>query len=101
MAYKLKIEPLVFIDIQETIDWYNQQQKGLGRRFHAALNKQFQLLKKHPHSFAIRYHQVHCIVVDRFPFMVHYRINEQDMDVIITAVISTDRDPELWKDSLK
>jgi hypothetical protein len=97
MAYTLKIEPVVFIDIQEAIDWYNQQQKGLGRRFHAAVKKQFQLLKKRPQSFAIRYHQVHCIVVDRFPYMVHYRINDLAMEVIITAVISTDRDPKMWQ----
>jgi hypothetical protein len=98
MAYKLKIEPVVFIDIQEAIDRYNQLQKGLGRRFHASVKKQFKLLEKYPQGFAVRYHQVRCIIVDKFPYMVHYRVNDQSKEIIITADFSTSRDPDIWEE---
>lgn len=33
MTYRIHIEPEVFNDIQQGIHWYNQQQKGLGKKF--------------------------------------------------------------------
>jgi hypothetical protein len=33
MTFKIKIEQEAHQDIQEGIDWYNQQQPGLGRKF--------------------------------------------------------------------
>ncbi len=37
MAFTIKIEPEAEHDIREGIDWYNEQQPGLGREFHAAV----------------------------------------------------------------
>jgi len=41
MAYKIKIEPDVWLDIQEAINWYNAQQNGLGKNFHSAVLSHF------------------------------------------------------------
>lgn len=35
MKYKIQIEPEAQFDIQEAITWYNERQKGLGRKFHS------------------------------------------------------------------
>lgn len=37
MKYKLVIQPEVFDDIQEAIDWYNTRQSGLGKKFSMSL----------------------------------------------------------------
>jgi plasmid stabilization system protein ParE len=58
MAFKIKIEPDARLDIQEAIDWYNKQQKGLGKKFHADLLKHIDSLAKNPH-FEIRYDSIH------------------------------------------
>ena len=34
---EFKIDPRAFIDIQEQIDFYNLQQKGLGKKFHSEI----------------------------------------------------------------
>lgn len=61
MTYKIKIEPEAQQDIQEGIDWYNDQQPGLGRNFHSEVKAFFEKLKISP-FFQIRYDDVHCLV---------------------------------------
>jgi hypothetical protein len=48
MAFKIKIEPEALDDIQQGIDWYNKQQAGLGRKFHAQVKDCFKKLKTNP-----------------------------------------------------
>lgn len=95
MPYKIKIEPEAQEDIQEAIDWYNEQQKGLGRKFLLELKEFFQHLRISP-FFQIRYDEVRCLPLKKFPFMVHFTINEENETVIVRAVFNTSRDPKIW-----
>lgn len=53
-------------DIQEAIDYYDEQQLGLGRKFEAFLNEYLMLLKSNP-FYAIRYENVRCLPLKKFP----------------------------------
>jgi hypothetical protein len=46
MAFKIKLEPKAFEDIQDAIEYYNEQQVGLGKRFHKTIKLAFDTLKK-------------------------------------------------------
>ncbi|NOU48642.1 MAG: type II toxin-antitoxin system RelE/ParE family toxin [Bacteroidales bacterium] len=94
--YKLKIEPDALSDIQEIANWYNLAQVNLGRRFQNAVIRQINGLKQNPQLFTIRYQEIRCMLVKRFPYMVHFHIDEQANTVIILAVISTSRNPKIW-----
>jgi hypothetical protein len=94
--YKIKIEPEAHLDIQEAIDWYNQQQPGLGRRFHTEVKVSFKTLETHQ-FFQVRYDNVHCFILKKFPYMVHYTIDEQNKNIIVRAVFNTSRNPTIWK----
>jgi hypothetical protein len=48
MAYSLVIDPKAIQDIQQAIDYYDEQQTGLGKRFESALNKRLITLEKNP-----------------------------------------------------
>lgn len=37
MVYKLRITPTAYNDLQQAIDYYNQQQKGLGKMFNTTI----------------------------------------------------------------
>ncbi len=37
------------------------------------------------------------MVVKKFPYMVHYHINDEDHTVEILAVISTYQNPKIWE----
>lgn len=50
MAYNIKLTPTAFNDLQKAIDYYNEQQKGLGKKFDRAIREMFFQLKKVPQS---------------------------------------------------
>jgi len=75
MPFTIKIETESEQDIQQGINWYNQQEPGLGRSFHKAVKQHFEKLRKNP-FFQIRYDDIHCLPLKRFPFMIHYTIQE-------------------------
>jgi hypothetical protein len=72
MGYKLIYASEVYNDLQENIDWYNQKQNGLGSRYFKAVKEQISLIKKNPYEIAVRYDDVRCAKVKRFPFLDSY-----------------------------
>ena len=96
MAYTLIIDPIAIQDIQKAIDYYDEQQPGLGKRFEAALNKHLITLEKNP-FFRIRYDNVHGLPLKKFPYMVHFTIDEDQQVVIVRAVFHTALNPKEWK----
>jgi plasmid stabilization system protein ParE len=94
--YKVKIDPEAFTDIQEITDWYNRQQKGLGQKFQKSVVQNINALQKDPQIFAIRYKEIRCMIIKKFPYMVHFYVNDQNNTVEVMAVLSTDRNPKNW-----
>jgi len=96
MPYKLNIKPEAHADIQEGIDWYNSRQPGLGKRFHSAVKQEFKLLRKSP-LFQIRYDGVRCLPLKKFPYMVHFIVNEENKQIVVLGLICTYKDPAEWE----
>ncbi len=95
--YKSVILPLAKEDIREAAKWYNKQQNGLGKRFTAEVREKVHFIRQNPKASNIRYSSVRAAVLNAFPFMVHYTIDEKDKTIIVSAVLHTSRDPKLWK----
>lgn len=95
--YKSIILPLAKEDIQEAATWYNKQQEGLGKRFTAEIREKVHFIRQNPKALNVRYDGVRTAVLNMFPFMVHYTIDEKNKAIIISSVLHTSRDPELWK----
>ena len=95
MAFKIKIEPEALQDIQKGINWYNEQSPGLGRKFLSEVKAYFKKLKTNP-FYQLRYDNVHCLPLKKFPYMVHFTINEKENLVIVRAVFGTHEDPQKW-----
>lgn len=69
MGYKLKIDIDAFNDILETSEWYEIQLKGLGFRYKAQVKRQINSLKKNPYLYSIKYNEVRCRKIEKFPFL--------------------------------
>lgn len=95
MSFKIKIEPEARTDIQEAISWYNKQQKGLGKKFYSHVLNHIDDLAINPH-FEIRYDNIHCLPLKKFPFMIHFTVDEPSRLVIIRAVFHTSLNPNKW-----
>jgi hypothetical protein len=96
--YNATLLPLAKQDINEAAKWYNKKQKGLGKRFTLHVRQKINFLKREPHVAAIRYDDVRTAVLDVFPYMVHYNIDDLNKSIIISAVLHTSRNPDLWGD---
>jgi hypothetical protein len=98
MGFKVIYAIEVYNDLQENIDWYNQKQPGLGTRFFKAVKEQITRIKKTPYNIAIRYEDVRCAKVKRFPFLIHFKIFHDTNIIKVIAVFSTHREPVIWKE---
>lgn len=98
---KIKIEPEALTDIREITNWYNQQQTGLGGRFQEAAIRQVDSLGKNPEIHAIRYQEIRCVMIRKFPYMIHFYLNNENHTVEVLAIISTSRDPKMWREKIK
>ncbi len=90
--YNLIITPKAIKEIQNAVDYYNGQQKGLGKRFYADYKSQMTSLESNPYTRAIRYLDIRFAVLNKFPYAAHYSI--QGKDIIVYAVLSMYQSPE-------
>jgi hypothetical protein len=90
--------PLLSLDLQQTIDYYNDKKDYLGNEFFHLAVKQLKSLKKDALLYQIRYEDVRCIQIHRFPFMIHYTLDLEQNKVFAHAVVNTNKDPnQNWK----
>lgn len=50
MPYTIKLTPTAFNDLQKGIDYYDAQQKGLGKKFKLSIESMFSQIKELPLS---------------------------------------------------
>lgn len=93
MAYNIALDPAAILDLQKAIDYYDEQQPGLGKKFENVVAKHFAALTKNP-FYQMRYNSVHCLPIKKYPFMIHFAIDEVNMVVRISAVLHTSLDPK-------
>ena len=89
--YTLLLDPQAFDDIQNAIDYYNMQQKDLGKRFHKTVKNAFDVIKNNP-MFQIRYDNIRCLPLKPFPYMIHYSVDDNIINARV--VINTYKNPD-------
>jgi len=74
-----------------------RSKKVLGKRFLTAVKQRFTVIKRNP-FFAVKYDQVRCFKVDKFPCLIHYKVEEGPRQVTVVGVLNTSLDPDThWK----
>lgn len=96
--YRSVILPLAKQDIKEAAIWYNERQPGLGKRFTDYIRKTVHYIRQNPKAIAIRYDNTRTALLDTFPYMIHFSVDDDKKLVIIAAVLNTARDPKMWKE---
>ena len=96
--YKVVTLPVAKQDVREAAAWYNSKQQNLGRRFTAEIGRKVNYIKQSPYSTATRYDEIKTAVLDTFPFMIHYSIDNNRKLIIILAVLHTSRNPNTWRE---
>lgn len=84
--YKVKIDADALLDIQEATDWYNGELPGLGSRFQKQVKQQINSLKMKAGNYSIRYKDIRCMIIKKFPFLVHFNIENSTMTVMYSQL---------------
>lgn len=94
--YRIELTSFAELDIQESIQWYNDASNGLGNNFYKNVKSTISLIQRNPNHFPVRYKNIHTVLIKKFPFMIHYQINETVKSIIVIGVIHTSRNPKMW-----
>jgi len=92
--WEIVIDIDALADIEASVEWYNMQSSGLGKRFGKQISQQINSLKTNPEAYGVRYLNVRCMLVKKFPFMVHFTIENNTINIF--AVFHTSRNPMIW-----
>jgi hypothetical protein len=96
MKFKVAYNPEFYEDIVQAVDWYNEKQPGLGDKLFDAVKKLTKRLTASALHYAIRYDDIRCMPIEKFPYVVHYRVDERTKVVKIEALFHSSRNPGLW-----
>lgn len=91
--YKILFSPSALVDVKESRNWYNLQQKGLGKKFVADIQGAVELIRKNPFFASVKYATIRTTACKTFPFSIHYEIDEVNKIVRILSVFHFSRRP--------
>jgi hypothetical protein len=93
MIYKIVIIDEAKFEYKESFNWYKNIHPNLAKKFLSSFKTSLKLIKNNPLLFQIRYDDVRVIMLDVFPYLIHFRIiNNQ---IIIQSIVHTARDSKL------
>jgi hypothetical protein len=95
MSYNLLISPIAKAELLESIEWYNEQKKGLGLDFISEIEKSLRIIENKPTLFAKIYKEYRMVLTDRFPFEIFYSVESNN--IIIHHIFHASRNPKIWK----
>ena len=91
MIRKIKIYSLALRDIENGVEYYKLQQKGLGTKFEKQVKDTIVRIQKLPYSASIAYDQVGYKVLERFPYIILYEFDEAN--ICILRVFNVHQEP--------
>ena len=97
MYYKLIITDDADNDIENAMDWYENKQKRLGKKYLLSVKACTKLIVKNPFAFAAIYIQIRKANTKKFPYSLYFSINEIGKEIIVFAVIHNSRSEKNWK----
>ena len=88
----LRRHPLVRADISEAINWYEDQQPGLGLEFSRDLLPHYRHFPRDAQLYAVRFADVRRLNLDRCPYGLFFVIRPPE--IWLLAILHASRDTE-------
>jgi len=91
--YELRVLQKARSDMKKSAAWYDKQQPGVGDRFLLAVVAEFNLIVVNPLHYEEKFSKTFRFApVERFPFLIVFRIKGQQ--IIVNSVFHTSRNPK-------
>ena len=91
----VKFHPDAEAEMTAAAAYYEEKQRGLGRRFLASVQDAVNRIILNPHLYPIVELDVRRCLTKTFPFGVLFQ--KQPRRIVIMAVMHLNRDPNYWK----
>ncbi len=92
MVYKVIVSPRAQKEIENAIDYYALYSESAPLNFITALKEGYGTLETNP-FFKIQYKNICALKLHRFPFSLHFIVDEKRKTVRILACFHNKRDP--------
>ena len=93
MPYTILVTPTATEDIAVAVEYYNAVAVDLGYRFADLVAEYFDRIAELPTASAVRYKNIRCKPMKRFPFLITFTIDDANHSVNILRVFNTYQEP--------
>lgn len=97
MTYSVSIDEAAEEDIRDAYLWYRDQKNSLGNRFEEHVSKAVNSIRSNPLKTQVRYGDIRVFFLQKFPYGIHFQVDQNMKSILIVAVFHTARDSEKWK----
>jgi len=83
------------LEFDESVDWYEERVSGLGLDFAHQVSLALNCISSMPLAHAKVFKDVRKPLVSRFPFLIYYQLEGDE--VVVISVFHTSRDSDQWQ----
>ena len=95
MSHEVRLRPEAEQDLADASVWYEKQRQGLGHDFLDEVLTMLSNIAETPLAYPDIYRNTRRAVIHRFPFSVHYRV--ENSTIVVIAIMHGSRNPRRWK----
>ena len=94
MSYAIVNRPGVKSDILSAVSYYKKINPGLAKQLLFRIREAKTAIMRSPEGFEIKYKEVRTLLLNQFPYHIHYFIDNSQKQIVILAVIHSYRKPQ-------
>jgi len=99
MTLPLHFTPEALDEYSDAIDWYEDQQRGLGKTFRFRVRECLMKIQANPRLYGTIEYNARSVKVPRHSYKIIYTILPDS--ITIQAIFHTSRDPKVWRRRVK
>ena len=93
MPHSINLTPASIEDLQSAMDYYNSRSTNLGFRFTNEVDRSLQAIVKMPFAYGYRHKNVRAKLLNRFPFLIFFIIDDKKSTIEVLRIFNTNQDP--------
>ena len=94
--FEIIIQKRAELEVDEILEYYEQLSEGLGVRFYTEYKNVVETLKNIP-FFEVKYNIVRKLPLKKFPYSIHFTVDEFEKMVSIHAISCDYQNPEVTR----
>ncbi|RFC55329.1 type II toxin-antitoxin system RelE/ParE family toxin [Brumimicrobium aurantiacum] len=94
-SFSIRVLKSAVADLDEAYEYYTDINPKLGERFIKIVNATINDLKKYPY-YQIRYDSFRMKVINKFPYVIHYTLDEKKQIVFIYGIRNSYQNPKKY-----